>query len=315
MHARQPCGACGDPGAHRQPAETYVLFLRPAGFADGWEKSDLWQSAADFQGVTLVRDDEGREARRFGAATSGQTLLYDAGGALVFSGGITGARGQMGANAGQMALINLLGPRRCRSPGHQRLRMSPFRDRGHDAGPGLEPPGAIGDPPLQTSCSRSTSRRFTSGPTGCSPADGLPVDRGIIFALYVSPVTWEGPVSRTHIHVWAAILLGGAICLFPAMLGIFRAGVTSTRYTIAVAQMLMGALLIHLTGGRIETHFPRFRIAGVSRVLSRLARADSRHRCGGAGPSAAGNVLAAIGVRSAGGQPVALAGARSVGGV
>ena len=81
---------------------------------------------------------------------------------------------------------------------------------------------------------------------------------GIIFALYVSPVTWDGPVSRTHIHVWAAILLGGAICIFPAMLGIFRAGVTSTRYTIAVAQMLMGALLIHLTGGRIETHFHVF---------------------------------------------------------
>jgi hypothetical protein len=89
--------------------KTYVLFLRPAGFADGWEKSDLWQSAARLPGVTVVRDDEGREARRFGAATSGQTLLYDAGGALVFSGGITGARGQMGANAGQMALINLLG--------------------------------------------------------------------------------------------------------------------------------------------------------------------------------------------------------------
>src|SRR5204863_8188979 len=64
---------------------------------------------------------------------------------------------------------------------------------------------------------------------------------GIIFAVYVSPLTWYGPVSQTHIHVWAAVVLGGAICLFPAMLGIFRAGATSTRYTIAVAQMLMGA--------------------------------------------------------------------------
>src|SRR5947207_10095598 len=81
---------------------------------------------------------------------------------------------------------------------------------------------------------------------------------GIIFAVYVSPLTWYGPVSQTHIHVWAAVVLGGAICLFPAMLGIFRAGATSTRYTIAVAQMLMGALLIHLTGGRIETHFHVF---------------------------------------------------------
>ena len=38
----------------------------------------------------------------------------------------------------------------------------------------------------------------------------------------------------------------------------FRPGLPSTRYVIAVAQMLMGALLIHLTGGRIETHFHVF---------------------------------------------------------
>jgi two-component system sensor histidine kinase/response regulator len=81
---------------------------------------------------------------------------------------------------------------------------------------------------------------------------------GIIFALWVSPLAWSGATSRTHLHVWAAILLGGAICLFPALLGLFRPGETSTRYTIAVAQMLMGALLIHLTGGRIETHFHVF---------------------------------------------------------
>src|SRR5260370_10211420 len=81
---------------------------------------------------------------------------------------------------------------------------------------------------------------------------------GILFALWISPLAWSGPVSRTHVHVWAAIILGGLITLFPAALGLLRPGRTSTRYTIAVAQMLMGALLIHLTGGRIETHFHVF---------------------------------------------------------
>src|SRR5207248_11612063 len=57
---------------------------------------------------------------------------------------------------------------------------------------------------------------------------------GIIFALWVSPLAWDGPVSRTHLHVWAAIFLGGAICLFPALLGLLRAGEASTRYSIAV---------------------------------------------------------------------------------
>src|SRR5437868_9488883 len=35
-------------------------------------------------------------------------------------------------------------------------------------------------------------------------------------------------------------------------------GQTVTRYVIAVAQMLMSALLISVTGGRIETHFHVF---------------------------------------------------------
>ena len=81
---------------------------------------------------------------------------------------------------------------------------------------------------------------------------------GILFALWVSPLAWAGTTSSTHLHVWAAVVLGGLISLFPALLGLFRPGLPSTRYTIATAQMLMGALLIHLTGGRIETHFHVF---------------------------------------------------------
>jgi signal transduction histidine kinase len=81
---------------------------------------------------------------------------------------------------------------------------------------------------------------------------------GVVFALWVSPLAWYGASSATHLHVWAAIFLGGAICLFPAALGVLRPGHVWTRNTIAVGQMLMGALLIHLTGGRIETHFHVF---------------------------------------------------------
>ncbi len=81
---------------------------------------------------------------------------------------------------------------------------------------------------------------------------------GIAFALWVSPLAWAGSTSRMHVHVWAAVVLGGLISLFPAILGLLRPGRPSTRYTIATAQMLMGALLIHLTGGRIETHFHVF---------------------------------------------------------
>ena len=81
---------------------------------------------------------------------------------------------------------------------------------------------------------------------------------GIGAALWVSPKAWEGTASHTHPHVWAAIFLGGAISSMPIVLALMSPGQVHTRYTVAVGQMLMGALLIHLTGGRIETHFHVF---------------------------------------------------------
>ena len=81
---------------------------------------------------------------------------------------------------------------------------------------------------------------------------------GVVFAVWVSPLAWSGTTSQTHVHVWAALILGGAVSLFPMVLVWLRPGAAITRYTIATAQMLMGALLIHLTGGRIETHFHVF---------------------------------------------------------
>jgi PAS domain S-box-containing protein len=80
----------------------------------------------------------------------------------------------------------------------------------------------------------------------------------IAAALWLSPRAWAGPASETHLHVWAALALGGLIISLPVGLAVFRPGLAWTRHTIAVAQMLLGALLIHLTGGRIETHFHVF---------------------------------------------------------
>jgi hypothetical protein len=86
----------------------YVLFIKPPGFSTEWEKTDLWASAAAIPGVHVVSDDEGIEADRFSSATSGQTLLYDAQGKLLFSGGITSARGHAGDNVGRTAIVSLL---------------------------------------------------------------------------------------------------------------------------------------------------------------------------------------------------------------
>src|SRR5215467_3000167 len=89
-------------------ATAEVVFVRPQGLADGWEKTDLWQSASRIPGVTVLSDLDGFEAARFGALTSGQTLLYSADGKLLFSGGIVPFRGHAGDSAGRTAIISLV---------------------------------------------------------------------------------------------------------------------------------------------------------------------------------------------------------------
>jgi signal transduction histidine kinase/DNA-binding response OmpR family regulator/HPt (histidine-containing phosphotransfer) domain-containing protein len=81
---------------------------------------------------------------------------------------------------------------------------------------------------------------------------------GIAAALWISPRAWVVATSHVHPHIWAAVVLGGIINSLPIALALFRPGKTSTRHAIAVAQMLTSAVLIHLTGGRIETHFHVF---------------------------------------------------------
>ncbi len=81
---------------------------------------------------------------------------------------------------------------------------------------------------------------------------------GIVAAMIISPKAWAGTASQVHLHVWAAIFLGGAISAFPIILAQARPGQVFTRHVIAASQMLWSALLIHLTGGRIETHFHIF---------------------------------------------------------
>jgi diguanylate cyclase (GGDEF)-like protein len=80
----------------------------------------------------------------------------------------------------------------------------------------------------------------------------------IATALWISPRSWAGDISPLHPHVALAIFYGGVLTLVPIIMTRFAPGERVTRLTIAVMQMLMSSLLIHLTGGRIETHFHVF---------------------------------------------------------
>lgn len=80
----------------------------------------------------------------------------------------------------------------------------------------------------------------------------------IVLAIYVSPYAWEGKEQSIHTHVWLALLLGGGLCSLPMALTLLRRGSVMTRQSIGVAMLTFSGLLIHLTGGHIETHFHIF---------------------------------------------------------
>ena len=81
---------------------------------------------------------------------------------------------------------------------------------------------------------------------------------GIAAALWISPFAWAGSDRQLHPHVWSATFLGALIVSLPIWLAHAYPGRKLTRHIIAIAQMLMSGLLIHLTQGRIETHFHVF---------------------------------------------------------
>ncbi|MCB9886884.1 MAG: hypothetical protein H6838_15440 [Planctomycetes bacterium] len=96
------------------------------------------------------------------------------------------------------------------------------------------------------------------------------VDRGMLWLLIVetalaiglavlwSPTAWAGTAVATHVHVIAALLIGGGSTAAFAWLARHRGGESVTRHVAAVSTMAMSALFIHLAGGRIEVHFSVF---------------------------------------------------------
>jgi hypothetical protein len=108
VHAECPCSAatlseamvvadrCG-------PAVCLRVLI--VGRTDDGEKS-LFPEMPGQESVT--NDPEGREARLFGAETSGQVVLFDPSGRQRFQGGITAARGHSGDNFGRQRVIGII---------------------------------------------------------------------------------------------------------------------------------------------------------------------------------------------------------------
>ena len=92
---------------HRGQVNVQVLFYHPLTQPREWVEAELWQQAKKLPNVVVSTVGE-LDLRRFGVSTSGQSLLYDAAGKFVFSGGITSARGHEGDNTGRSAISTYL---------------------------------------------------------------------------------------------------------------------------------------------------------------------------------------------------------------
>ena len=107
LHPRQHHGAWKLLPRLGPQVSAWVVVARPVDEPD-WDEAALWDRAASIPRVRVFRDDDGVEAERFHAATSGLTLLYDATGRLRFAGGITEQRGHEGDNFGTRRIESLV---------------------------------------------------------------------------------------------------------------------------------------------------------------------------------------------------------------
>ena len=89
-------------------AEFKLVAYHPTAANDEWGDSAILQRADMVPQVNTTWDLDGMEARRFRIRTSGHVVAYTADGCLVFSGGITAARGHEGANQGRRHLTDCL---------------------------------------------------------------------------------------------------------------------------------------------------------------------------------------------------------------
>lgn len=114
VHPRCPCSRASVQELARIMAQTgdraaaFVLFFQPKDKPDNWSHTDLWEDATRIPEVKVISDYGAETATQFAAKTSGQLMLYDAAGRLLFAGGITAGRGHEGDNTGSSSVISLV---------------------------------------------------------------------------------------------------------------------------------------------------------------------------------------------------------------
>lgn len=91
-----------------QTIKTYVCFMIPKDADKSWLDSRNQTQAKSMPGIKVWQDTASTEASLFQASTSGESMLFDENGKLIFRGGITGSRGHEGDNEGLEQLRKII---------------------------------------------------------------------------------------------------------------------------------------------------------------------------------------------------------------
>lgn len=114
IHPKCPCSSASLTELSRlvtrcnEKAKVYAVFFQPEKGPDDWCRTRHWVRACGIPWTTVIADRGGAIAKLFNAHTSGEAFVYDAKGNLVFSGGITGARGHEGDNQGLDSVVAIV---------------------------------------------------------------------------------------------------------------------------------------------------------------------------------------------------------------
>lgn len=94
--------------SHPKKFKSKIFFYRPTGSKPSWSDGESKTMAKKLENVSVFDDEGGQIARRFGAMTSGQVMVYSPKGHLYYAGGITESRGHVGSNAGSRSIANIV---------------------------------------------------------------------------------------------------------------------------------------------------------------------------------------------------------------
>jgi hypothetical protein len=117
VHPRCPCSRASldllAEIARSAPSNSSIrlLIFRPEGTDPGWAGETCPPELEPTGGAIRVDDPGGREAARFGLATSGAVAAFDADGRLRFSGGLTARRGRVVPSGGAEDVASVLAGR------------------------------------------------------------------------------------------------------------------------------------------------------------------------------------------------------------